>query len=491
MVTIMGHVDHGKTTLLDAIRNTNIAAHEVGGITQHIGAYKIKTNNGEISFIDTPGHEAFTAMRARGAMITDIVVLIIAADDGVMPQTIEAINHAKVANVPIIVCINKIDLPDANSDRIRQSVANYGLIDERWGGDTIFCEVSARQKKGIDNLLEMILLQAEMLDLSCSLGTKARGVVIEARIDKGLGPVGTVIVQDGILKIRNTFIVGNQVGRVRAMIDDMRRRLNEAYPSTPVEILGFSETPEVGEKFLVVDKDAINKYLKEKSLHVVSFETPKISLETLRKRIEEGEIKELPIIIKGDTTGSCEALADALKKIEISDVKINILHYYAGSILEQDIMLAKASGGIIIGFHIKPDAKIKQIAEREGVKIYIYDVIYAAIEEIEKAAKGMLEPILKEEVIGRVVVRKIFRIEKKQIAGCFVEGGRVEIGAKARVIRDGKNVLEAGISSLKRFKEDVSIVRAGFECGIGLASNEEIKIGDILEVFLLVKEQRT
>lgn len=483
VVTIMGHVDHGKTLLLDTIRNTNVVEKEAGGITQHIGAYKIKIKDKEIAFIDTPGHKAFTAMRARGAKVTDIVVLVVASDDGVMPQTIEAINHAKAANLPIIVAINKIDLPGANSDRIRQQLGNYGLVDEKWGGDVIFCEVSAKEKRGIGSLLEMILLQAEMLSLSCNSKKPGFGTIIESKIDKGLGPVGTIIIQDGILKIKDTFIVENQIGKIRAMIDDIGRRLQEATAGTPVEIVGFSSLPSAGERLRVIDKDEADRILKEKKESQIIFTPPTISLEDLFKRIKSGETKELPLVIKTDVSGSCEALVESLKKIELDNVGIKILHSACGNILEQDIMLAKAAGGIIIGFHIKPSSSIKILAEKEGVKIYTYDIIYKAIEEIEKAALGLLPKKIELKSIGRAIVRKIFKIEKKLVAGCFVEGGRIDNKAKIKVIRDGKLITETSISSLKRFKEDVSSVKAGFECGIWL-STMDIKEGDILEAFI-------
>lgn len=483
VVTIMGHVDHGKTLLLDAIRNTRIIEQEAGGITQHIGAYKIKIKDKEIVFIDTPGHKAFTAMRARGAKVTDIVILVVAGDDGVMPQTIEAINHAKAANLPIIVAINKIDLPGANPDKVKQQLANHGLVDEKWGGDVIFCEVSAKEKRGIDNLLEMILLQAEMLSLSCSTKKPGFGTIIESRIDRGLGPVGTIIIQDGILKIRDTFVVSNQIGKIRVMIDDRGRRLQEATPGTPVEIVGFSSLPEAGERLEIITKEEADRILKEKKEPQPTFTPLKISLEDLFKKIEEGVAKELPLIIKTDVSGSCEALVESLKKIELDSVKIKILHSACGNILEQDIMLAKASAGIIIGFHIKPSPSIKILAEKEGVKIYTYDIIYEAIEEIEKAALGLLPEKIELKAIGRAIVRKVFKIEKKLVAGCFVEGGRIDNKAKIRVIRDGEPIAEASISSLKRFKEDASSVKAGFECGIGL-STMDIKEGDILEAFI-------
>ncbi|MEW6481771.1 MAG: translation initiation factor IF-2 [bacterium] len=489
VVTIMGHVDHGKTLLLDAIRNTRVVEGEVGGITQHIGAYKIKTKNGEIVFIDTPGHSAFTAMRARGAKVTDIVVLVIAADDGVMPQTIEAINHAKAASVPIIVAVNKIDLPSSNPDKIRQQVANYGLVDEKWGGDVIFCEVSAKEKRGLDNLLEMILLQAEMLSLSYNPKNKAYGTIIESRIDKGLGPVGSVIVQDGVLKIRDTFAVSSNIGRVRAMIDDMGMRLNEASAGTPVEVLGFSTLPKAGERLSVISKEEADIILKKKKEAQVAFERPKISLEDLFKKIEEGEVKELPLIIRTDVSGTCEALCSSLKELPLNNVGIKILHSGCGGILEQDIMFAKAASGIIIGFHIKPSSAIKALAEKEGVKIYTYDIIYEAIAEIEKAALGLLAPKIKLKGIGKAIVKKIFKIEKKLIAGCFVEGGKIEGGAKVKIIRDGEVIAETSIISLKRFKEDVSFVKAGLDCGIGL-SYSDIKEGDVLEAYVALKEEK-
>lgn len=483
IVTIMGHVDHGKTLLLDAIRNTNVAEKEIGGITQHIGAYKIRIKDKEIVFIDTPGHEAFTAMRARGAKVTDIVVLVVAGDDGVMPQTIEAINHAKAANLTIIVAINKIDLPSANPDRIRQQLANYGLVDEKWGGDVIFCEVSAKERKGLDNLLEMILLQGEMLSLSYNPKHLASGTIIESKIDKGLGPVGTIIVEDGVLKIKDTFVVGNQIGKVRTMIDDMGRRLSFAPSGTPVEIIGFSSLPSVGERLSVVDKEKVDNIIKKKKEPQQTFTQPTISLEELFKKIEEkGEVC-LPLIIKTDVSGTCEALVEFLKKIELDNVKIKILHSACGNILEQDIMLAKASGGIIIAFHIKPSPSIKTLAEKERIKIYTYDIIYEAIDEIKKAALGLLPQKIELKAIGRAIAKKIFKIEKRLIIGCLVEGGRIENKSRIKVMRNREFIGETNVSSLKRFKEDVSVVKGGLECGIGLSPSIEIKEGDILEAF--------
>jgi translation initiation factor IF-2 len=486
----MGHVDHGKTLLLDAIRNTNVVAAEKGGITQHIGAYKIKTENGEITFIDTPGHEAFTAMRARGAKVTDIVVLVVAADDGVMPQTVEAIDHARAANVPVIVAINKMDLANADSDRIRNQLTKYGFIDEKWGGSTIFCEVSAKERMGLDHLLEMILLEAEMLELSCDPKKMAEGVVIEARIDKGRGPVATVLIRDGTLKVKDTFVVDSQTGKVRAMFDDGGVSIKYAPPSTPVEVLGFSELAQVGDPFFVVSEKEVKTLTKEKSEREERFEPPKLTLEDLFAQIEREKIKELPLVIKTDVAGTREALCSVLEKLNLGEkVKISILHSGVGAVTESDVMLAKAGGGMVIGYGTKPDSKIRSLAEREGVKIYIYDVIYDAVESIERAALGLLEPEFREKAIGKCIVKRVFTIKKGLIAGCLVEGGRVEKGAKARLIRNEELICETKISSLKRFKEDVKEVKAGLECGIGLERADDIREGDVIEVFLVLKEE--
>ncbi|MBU1599516.1 translation initiation factor IF-2 [bacterium] len=486
VVTVMGHVDHGKTLLLDAIRNTDVVASEKGGITQHIGAYKIKTKGGEITFIDTPGHEAFTAMRARGAKATDIIVLVIAASEGVMPQTVEAINHAKSAQVPIIVAINKIDLPQANPDQVKKQLMEHGLLDEELGGTTLFCEVSAKKKKGLKELLATILLEAEMLELPCNSKKPAEGVVIEAKIDKGRGPVATVLIQDGTLRLKDTFVTNFNIARVRAMFDDTGKALKEAGPSTPVEVLGFSFLAKAGDTFKVIsEKEAKEIERESKGQISPEFIPPKLTLETLFARIEKKEIKELPLIIKTDVTGTKEAICTSLEKLSFSEkARLVIIHSGVGSILESDIMLAKSVEGMVIGFNIKPEARIKILAEKEGVKIYTYDVIYKLIEDIEKATLGLLPPEYREKAIGRAIVRQVFKIKKDLIAGCFIEGGKAQRGAKVRVLRLNKVIGEGSISSLKRFKEDVSEVKTGLECGLSLDGTKDIKEADVIEIFI-------
>lgn len=486
VVTVMGHVDHGKTLLLDAIRDTDVVASEKGGITQHIGAYKIKTKGGEITFIDTPGHEAFTAMRARGAKATDIVILVIAASEGVMPQTVEAINHAKSAGVPIIVAINKIDLPEANPDKVKKQLMEHGLLDEKLGGTTLFCEVSAKKKKGLKELLTTILLEAEMLELRCNPKKPACGVVIEAKIDKGRGPVATILIQDGTLRIKDTFVTDSNIARVRAMFDDTGESIKEAGPSTPVEVLGFSFLAQAGDTFKVISEKEAKEIEKEsKEQASKEFIAPKLTLETLFARIEKKEIKELPLIIKTDVTGTKEAICESLEKLSFSDkAKLVIIHSGAGNILESDIMLAKSAGGMIIGFNQKPEARIKILAEKEAVKIYTYDVIYKLIEDIEKSVLGLLPPEYRERVIGQAIVKQVFKIKKDFIAGCFIEGGKAQRGAKVRVMRANKVIGEGNISSLKRFKEDVSEVKTGLECGISLDGINDIKEADVIEIFI-------
>ncbi|MGQ9512312.1 translation initiation factor IF-2 [Thermodesulfitimonas sp.] len=488
IVTVMGHVDHGKTSLLDAIRKTNVTATEAGGITQHIGAYQVEKNNRKITFIDTPGHEAFTAMRARGAKVTDVVVLVVAADDGVMPQTVEALNHARAANVPIVVALNKIDKPNANPDRVKKELADQGLVPEEWGGDTIVVPVSALKKQGIEDLLEMILLVADILELKANPDRPARGTIIESRLDKGRGPVATVLVQNGTLNVGDTLVAGQQFARVRAMIDDRGRRVSEAGPSTPVEVLGFSEVPEAGEAFVVVEerlaRQIAQKRLAKKRGEEARART-KIALEDVYKRIQEGQIKELPLIVKADVQGSAEVLSKALERLGTDEVRVNLIHTGVGAITETDIMLASVSGAIIIGFNVRPDVNARKAQEHEKVDIRLYQVIYDAINDVKAALSGLLEPEYREVVTGRAEVRKVFHVSRLgTIAGCYVSEGKVNRDASVRVIRDGVVVHTGKISSLKRFKDDVREVAQGFECGLMIENYNDIQEGDELEFFV-------
>jgi len=461
VVTVMGHVDHGKTSLLDAIRKSRVTENEAGGITQHIGAYKVNLKGRDIVFLDTPGHEAFTTMRARGAQVTDIVVLVVAADDGVMPQTIEAINHAKSANVPIIIAVNKIDKPNANPQKVRTELGEHDIVPEEWGGKNIFVDVSAKQKTGIDDLLEMIILQSEIMELKANTKRAARGVTIESRLDRGRGPVATVLVQSGTLRIGDTFISGSTYGKVRALIDDRGKRVTEAIPSTPVEVIGFSEVPQTGDQFVVVEDEKKARQIaltrQHKNRLAEMSRVKKVQLDKVFSQIQEGEIKELNIIIKADVQGSVEALKSSLEKITHPEVKVRVIHTSAGGINESDVMLAAASNAIIIGFNVRPEPKATQAAEREGVDIRPYTVIYEAIDDIKKALEGMLEPTLKENVIGRAEVRNIFSISRiGTIAGCYVLDGTIKRASDGiRVLRDNVVVYQGRIGSLKRFKEDV------------------------------------
>ncbi len=497
IVTVMGHVDHGKTSLLDAIRKTDVIATEAGGITQHIGAYQVEIKNKKITFLDTPGHEAFTAMRARGAQITDISILVVAADDGVMPQTIEAINHSKAAKVPIIVAINKIDKEAANPDRVKQALVEHGLVPEEWGGDTVMVPVSAKSGVGIENLLEMILLVAEVAELKANPKRQARGTVVEAKLDKNRGPVATLLVQKGTLKIGDNLLAGAVFGKVRAMFDYKGRKAKSAGPSVPIEVLGFAEVPEAGEIFISVkdDKDArlvaYKQQLKKREEELRK--SSRVSLDDLFKRIEEGEIKDLNIIIKGDVQGSVEAVEQSLLKLneETQEVKVNVIHAGVGGIKESDIMLASASNAIIIGFNVRPDANARKAAETEAVDIRLYRVIYDAIEDVKKAMSGLLEPELKEQIIGHVEVRQVFKVPKiGMVAGCYVSDGKVNKNASVRVVRDSIVIAESNISSLRRFKDDAKEVLSGFECGIGLENYHDLKEGDIMEIFVMEKVER-
>lgn len=488
VVTVMGHVDHGKTSLLDVIRETNVTATEAGGITQHIGAYQVEHNGRKITFVDTPGHEAFTAMRARGAQVTDIAILVVAADDGVMPQTVEAINHAKIAKVPIIVAINKMDKPGANPDRVKQELTEHGLVAEEWGGDTICANVSALKKEGLKELIEMILLVAEIGELKANPNRPARGTVIEAELDKGRGPVATVLVQNGSLCIGDTIIAGPAFGRVRAMMDDKGRRIKKAGPSTPVEVLGFSEVPSAGDIFIVVEDEKLARNIvsrrqtrkREEELKT----TTRVSLEDLFKHIQEGQIKELGIIVKADVQGSVEALRQALERLNTGEVKVNIIHGGVGAIRETDIMLASASNAIIIGFNVRPDINARKAAEIEKVDVRLYRVIYDAIEDVKAAMSGLLDPEYREVTLGRAEIRKIFRASKiGTIAGCYVLEGKLERDAGVRVVRDGIVIHEGKLDSLKRFKDDVKEVGQGYECGLAVEKFNEILEGDIIEAF--------
>ncbi|MBW7956792.1 MAG: translation initiation factor IF-2 [Deltaproteobacteria bacterium] len=493
VVTVMGHVDHGKTSLLDAIRKTNVVSGEAGGITQHIGAYHVHLDKGDVTFLDTPGHEAFTAMRARGAKATDLVILVVAADDGVMPQTVEAINHARAAGVPIIVAINKIDLPQADSGKIKQELTGYGLVSEEWGGDTIFVEVSAKKGIKIKELLEMILLQAEVLELKASPDSPARGIVVEAKLDKGRGPVSTVLIQDGSLKVGDAIVTGMHYGRVRAMINDWGKRVESAGPSMPIEILGLSGVPLAGDTFVAVKDEATAKQIaairERKSVERERLKTAKVSLTDLYDKINKGEVKELNLIIKADVQGSIEAVKETLGKLSTEAVKIKVIHSAAGGINEGDVMLAAASNAIVIGFNIRPDAKAQALAERENVDLRLYDIIYNLVDEIKAAMEGMLSPVVREEVLGRAAIRDVFRITKVgNVAGCFMTDGKAVRGAKARLVRDNVVIYDGKLSSLKRFKDDVKEVASGFECGMTIEGYNDYKVGDVIELYVLKEE---
>ena len=487
VVTVMGHVDHGKTSLLDAIRKTHVTAREAGGITQHIGAYTVNTNGKKITFLDTPGHEAFTAMRARGAQCTDISILVVAADDGVMPQTVEAINHSKAAGVPIIVAINKMDKPDANPEHVKQQLSEMELIPEDWGGDTIMVPVSARSHEGIDDLLEMILLVAEVKELKANPKLPAHGTIVEAKLDKGRGPVATVLIQKGTLTIGDYIIAGTTHGRVRALINDRGEKVRKAGPSTPVEVLGLNEVPQAGDIMDAVD-EKIARSVAEKRIAKAKAEqqkAAKVSLDDIFSRIKEGELKELNIVVKADVQGSVEALCASLVKIQNEEVKVSVVHSGVGAINESDVMLASAANALIIGFNVRPDANARKVAENEKVDIRPYRVIYDAINDVEAAIKGMLAPKFEEDVIGRVEVRQVITISKLLIAGCYVTEGKVTNNAKIRVVRDGIVIAEDEMESLRRFKDDVKEVASGYECGITLAKFHDIKEGDQFEVYVM------
>jgi translation initiation factor IF-2 len=490
VVTIMGHVDHGKTSLLDAMREANVQATEAGGITQHIGAYEVETDKGKIVFLDTPGHEAFTSMRARGAQITDIVVLVVAADDGVMPQTREAIAHAKAADVPIVVALNKIDLPNANPDRVKQQLSELELVPEEWGGNTIYVEVSAKQKLGLDDLLEMILLQAEILELQADPQQMAKGTIIEARLDKTRGPVATVLLQKGTLHLGDAYVAGVHYGRVRAVLDYRGRKMRLAGPSTPVEVLGLTDVPAAGDIFIVVEDERKARYIssirQEKQRTKQLSQTSRVTLDDLYRRITAGEVKDLYLIIKADVQGSVQALWDSLSKLESDKVRVRLIHGSTGGITESDIMLASASNAIVIGFNVRPTPKAAELAAHEKVDVRLYTVIYEAISDVKKAMLGLLEPTYTEKLLGRAEARALFRISRVgAIAGSYVQEGVIRRNASARVIRDNVVVYEGRIASLRRLKDDVEEVVAGFECGIGLGRYQDIKEGDIIESFAL------
>ena len=487
VVTVLGHVDHGKTTLLDTIRHTNVAAGEFGGITQHIGAYQVERGGRRITFIDTPGHEAFTALRARGAQVTDIAVLVVAADDGVMPQTVEAINHAKAAQVPIVVAINKVDLPQANPERVKQQLAELGLVPEEWGGDVVMVPVSARTGQGIEDLLEMLLLVAELHDLRADPHKPARGTVLEARLDRGRGPVATVLVQEGTLRVGDAVVVGEVYGKVRAMTDDRGQRLTEAGPSTPVEVVGLSDVPTAGDLLEVVPDErrakAIAEERRERRRTAELTQARKGSLEELV------EVRELRLVVKADVHGSLEAITGALQRLQTEEVKVNVLHAAVGAVTESDVMLAAASRAVVLGFNVRPDPAARKLAEQEGVDVRLYRIIYEALDDVQALLKGLAAPKLTEVVLGRAEVRRIFHISRVgTVAGCYVVEGRIPRSAQVRLVRDGAVVYDGRLASLRRFKDDVREVAAGFECGMVLENFQDIKEGDVIEAYA-VQEQ--
>ena len=495
VVCVMGHVDHGKTSLLDAIRSTNVTASEAGGITQHIGAYMVKVNDNPIAFLDTPGHEAFTAMRARGAMVTDIAILVVAADDGIMPQTIEAINHAKAAEVSVIVAINKIDKDGANPDRVKQELTEHGLVPEEWGGDVICVEVSAKQRKNIDSLLEMVLLTAEMKELKANPNRHARGTVIEAKLDKGRGPVATVLVQNGTLRQGDIIVTGTAVGRVRAMVDDKGKKIKEAIPSTPVEIVGLSETPDGGDPFYVVEDERAARNVVEMRKQKIKDEANKarqrVNLEDLFSQIQQGDVKDLNIIVKADVQGSVEAVRQSLEKLSNEEVRVRVIHGAVGAITESDVTLASASNAIIVGFNVRPDVGGRNAAELNKVDMRMYRIIYEAIEEIEAAMKGMLAPTFREAVIGHAEIRQTFKVSGVgTIGGCYVTDGKIQRNCSVRIVRDGIVIHEGELDSLKRFKDDAKEVASGYECGMGFVRFNDIKEGDVVECYVMEEVKR-
>ncbi len=495
VVTIMGHVDHGKTTLLDSLRNTKVSLGEAGGITQHIGAYQIEEDGKLITFLDTPGHAAFTSMRARGASITDITILVVAADDGVMPQTVEAINHAKAAEVPIIVAVNKIDKPAANPDRVMQELSEYGLVPEAWGGDTIFVPISAKFNKNLDELLEMILLVAEVQELKANPDRRAIGTVIEAQLDKGKGPVATLLVQEGTLNVGDPIVVGNTFGKVRVMTNDLGRREKHALPATPVEITGLNEVPQAGDRFVVFEDEKTARQAGEeraqRALMAQRAHASRVTLDNLFESLKDGELKEVNVIIKADVQGSAEALAASLQKIEVEGVRVKIIHTAVGAVNESDITLAAASNAIIIGFNVRPTPQAKKQAEQDHVDIRLHSIIYNVIDEIETAMKGLLDPEFEEKITGQMTVRETFKVSKVgTIAGCYVTEGYIRRDSGVRVIRDGIVIYEGKLASLKRFKDDVKEVKLGFECGAMIENFNDLKEGDVIESYIMEEIKR-
>ncbi len=492
VVTIMGHVDHGKTSLLDAIRETNVIAGEAGGITQHIGAYDVELNGRKITFLDTPGHAAFTAMRARGAKVTDIVILVVAADDGVMPQTREAINHSKAAGVPIIIAINKIDKPEAKPEKIKQELMEFGLVSEEWGGDTIFVEVSAKKRINLEGLLEMVLLQADVMELKANPSKPARGTIIEAKLDRGRGPVATVLVQEGTLKVGDFFVSGIHFGRVRAMQNERGNKVPIAGPSMPAEVIGFTGVPDAGDSFVVLadEKQAkeIAMYRQQKTRETELAKTSKLSLEQLYEKIQKGEVKELNVVIKGDVQGSVEAVSESLRKLSTDAIRLVVIHASAGAITETDVNLAAASNAIVLGFNVRPEVKAHALAEKEGVDIRLYNIIYDAVDDIKKAMEGLLEPTLREKQLGHAEIREVFSVPKHgNVAGCYVLDGKMVRNMPVRLLRDNVVIYEGKMGSLRRFKDDVKEVASGYECGISLENYNDIKIGDIIEAYEIEK----
>jgi translation initiation factor IF-2 len=495
VVTVMGHVDHGKTSLLDAIRETSVASGEAGGITQHIGAYHVDVGSRKVVFLDTPGHEAFTLMRARGAKVTDVVVLVVAADDGVMPQTVEAIDHSRAAGVPILVAVNKIDKPEAQPDRVKQQLADRGLSPEEWGGSTVFVSVSAKKKQNLEQLLEMILLVADLQELKANPAKSAVGTVLEARLDKGRGPVATILVQDGTLRVGDTVVAGAVSGKVRALVDDQGDRLDEAGPATPVEVLGLSALPEPGDQFLVADTvkaQSIVAFRQLKLREKAMASSSKIRLEDLGRAIAQGELKELPLVVKADVQGSVEAVTDQLMKLPQEKIKLRVIRSGAGAISEGDVLLAAASNAVVIGFNVRPERKAAEAADRDRVEMRLYTVIYDAVQDIRKAMEGLLEPSVREVRLGAAEVRQAFRISKVgTIAGCYVVDGKVNRNAQVRLLRDNVVVHTGKVSSLKRFKDDASEVKAGVECGIGIAGYNDVKPADVIEFFTTEQVKET
>lgn len=495
VVTVMGHVDHGKTSLLDAIRETHVTAQEAGGITQHIGAYQVEIRSKKITFLDTPGHEAFTAMRARGAQITDIAIIVVAADDGVMPQTIEAINHVKAAKIPIIVAINKIDKPTANADRVKQELTEYGLVAEEWGGDTIMAPVSAVSREGLDNLLEMILLVAEVQDLKANPSRPAVGTVVEAQLDKGRGPVATVLVQKGTMFPGDVVLVGSVFGRVRVLVNDKGKKIKRAGPSVPVEVVGLDALPEAGDTLYVVEDERVARQLadarQQKKRESELRKSSRVTLEDLFSKIQEGAVKEFNIVVKADVRGSIEAIQSSLERLGNEEVRVRVIHSGVGAVIESDIMLAAASNAIIIGFNVRPDPLAKRAAEHEGVDIRLYRVIYDAINDVKAAIEGLLSPIMREAVLGRAEVRATFKVPKVgTIAGCYVTEGKIARSADVRLLRDNVVIHEGKLDSLKRYKDDAREVMQGYECGIGLERFQDIKEGDVIEAFTMEEVKR-